>query len=264
VVVEPQRGGALVVLVLEHCGPRWPGLVPLGLGLGLELLVETADPRVAGRDVVREGQVPGLGVPVALLGIVAAMQVANYRNRPGVGTGGRGERRMHVPSIRPAGRVGPVQGGIDRQQVRQIAPTAIDQAVDPGHADRPIGPRLDSERGVVEGPAMHSRAVAPHCGGRHARRQDLLPELADCDGVSIDTAVPHAAERRHGRWDHEWCDVLGDLCGIQGAAGDGGPGTEGHPPGNKKRRPAERAPLEELSSGDHPLHPLLETTEPRP
>jgi hypothetical protein len=36
VVVEPHRGGPLVVLVLEQSGPWWPGLVPLDLELGLE------------------------------------------------------------------------------------------------------------------------------------------------------------------------------------------------------------------------------------
>ena len=89
----------------------------------LELVVE-ACPRVAkpAGMLLALRQVPRLGVAVALLGGVPAVQVGR-RSAPGpvYGPGRRGERRRGCRGRRAARRVGPVQRGVDRQQVRQEA-----------------------------------------------------------------------------------------------------------------------------------------------
>ena len=66
------------------------------------------------------GQEPGLRVAVApVRHVLHAVHVDADRHRPAVGAGGGGERRSAVASRDAAGRVGPVQRGIDRQQMRQ-------------------------------------------------------------------------------------------------------------------------------------------------
>ena len=75
---------------------------------------------------------------------------------------------------RAAGRVGPVQRRVDRQQVRQVVAVGIHQLVDPLDADGPLPLRLDRERRrVVEQQASlaggRDRAVAPD-GRRRASR----------------------------------------------------------------------------------------------
>ena len=49
--------------------------------LFLKIVVVGANRREAGGDIVRGGQVPGLGVAVALLGAVAAVQMRHDRHR---------------------------------------------------------------------------------------------------------------------------------------------------------------------------------------
>ncbi len=166
----------------------------------------------------------------------------------------------HVPPGRSAGRVGPVQGGVDRQQVRQVAAVAVDQVVDPLHADRPVAPGLDGERRIVERPAVGGRAVAPHRGGGHAGRQDLLAELAHSDRVPVDGLARQPGERRHHRGDHQRSGILVDRGGVQAATGDGRPGPPDRLPGHQQARPAHRPGLQQLPPGDHRAPPLQGAT----
>src|SRR5215207_8244375 len=115
VVVVPERRGALVVVVLKDRAAGRPRLPECGLGLGPERFVQRSPPRVAGGDVARRGQVPGLRVAVVLLGAVPAVQVRHDRHRPRVG---RLIAAMLVAAGGAPGRVGPVQGLVDGQQVR--------------------------------------------------------------------------------------------------------------------------------------------------
>jgi hypothetical protein len=63
---------------------------------------------------------------------------------------------------------------IDGQQVRQIAPPAIDQAVDPGGSHRPVRRRFDRERRVIERFRMTDGSITPDRRARQRRGQDLL------------------------------------------------------------------------------------------
>ena len=70
VVVVPHGGGALVVLVLEHRRARRPPRCQRAWNWPGTPRRSVPDPGIAGGDVGGVGQVPGLGVAVALLGAV--------------------------------------------------------------------------------------------------------------------------------------------------------------------------------------------------
>ena len=84
-VVVPERGLPLVVRVLEHGEARTPrGAEPIG-GLRGEEVVPRALGRVVGGDAPAGGEVPGLGVPVALVADAGrAVHVGDDRHGPGV------------------------------------------------------------------------------------------------------------------------------------------------------------------------------------
>ena len=227
----PQRGGPLVVRVLEHGRAGLPGLALPGLGLLLELLVERAAGGVAGRDVVGRRQVPGLRIAVAVLGGVSSVHVRHDRHGPGVG---HPVHPVRVGAARAAGRVGPVQRLVDGEEVRQVVTALVHQAVDPLHAHRPVLLGLDRQGRVVERPALGDRpgvdhgAVAPHGGRpdgvglRPAHREDVLLELLDRDLVVVDPlalGVDHL-RARHGRRDHQGLLVLGDGRRVERAPGE--------------------------------------------
>ena len=121
-----------------------------------------------------------------------------------IGTGpvyGPGVDVNDRPRVTPggaAGRVGPVQRRVDRQQVGQVVAVGVDQVVDPLDPHRPVVLGLDGQRrGVVQQQAPVAlggdRAVAPHGRLRHPGRQDLLGELLHRDLVVVD---PLAARHR--------------------------------------------------------------------
>src|SRR5215217_394837 len=117
--------------VVEDREPLAPGDAELGLRLAGEEVVPGALGGVATGDVAGGGQEPGLGVAVALVADPGrAVQVGHDRHRTGVATRRGGERRPRVAAVDPAGRVGPVQGLIDGQQVRQVVAVDIHQLVD--------------------------------------------------------------------------------------------------------------------------------------
>ncbi len=157
-------------------------------------------------------QVPGLGVAVALLRAVAAVQVGDDRHRPSVGVL---VAAVPVAALRATGRVGPVKRLVDRQQVRPEVAVRLDEVVDPLDAHRPPPRGLDRERRVVERLGVVDRPVAPDRRRvqPHACRQDVLGELAHRDLVVVDADARLAGKAlaaRHRRRDHQRRDVLRD------------------------------------------------------
>ena len=211
VIVVPHRRRPLVVVVLEDRASRRPRLAEQPLSLAPEALVEGAGARESRRDVPgRRRQVPGLGVAVALLRGVPAVQVGDDRHRARV-RGGIGAVR--VRPRRTSRRVRPVQRLVDRKKMRQVVPVRVHELVDPLDAHRSPPARLDRERGVVEAAWVVDRAVAPDRRRlqTHALRQDVLPELPNGDLVVVDAL--HGRRRggaRHRRRDHERRHVLRD------------------------------------------------------
>ena len=164
VVVEPQGGRSLVVRVLEDGATRPPPVTERGPVP--EEGVERAVPREAGGDVVCPGQVPRLGVAVAVVEGVAAVHVGDDRHRTAVRPRGASERGLRIPARRATRRVRPVQCRVHRKQVRPEVPVPVDQAVDPRHPHRAPVPRLDREGGGVERARVVHRPVAPDGGRR--------------------------------------------------------------------------------------------------
>ena len=215
----PHRGRPLVVVVLKHRAAGRPRLAERPLRLRLEPAVVRSSPRVARRDVARMGQVPGLGEAVELLAAVSAVEVRHDRHRPRVG---RVVAAVPVATAGASGRVGPVKRLVDRQQVRSELAVWLDQLVYPLDPHWLAPPRLDRESRVVERSGVIHRAVAPDRGRLqpHARRQDLLAELAHADPVVVDApALPSVrlAAARHRRRDHQRRDVLRDRGGSSSA-----------------------------------------------
>ena len=210
VVVVPDRRGAIVVRILEGCVAGAPEEDTV---LEERLLAEEVEPRPFSRvpsgDVPRVGQVPGLRVTVALVADAnGAVHMGDHRNGADVSAGRRlpGEVRTCVAPHGATRWVGPVQGLVDRQEVRQIVAARIPQVVDPHDACRAAGLGLDGERGrVVQEQALVARgphrAVAPHRRLRVAGRQDLLRELLHRDLVVVD--VPEAGTEERGRLRHD-------------------------------------------------------------
>ncbi len=128
-VMVPDGRRGLGVLVTEIRRP--------GDGIGdVRLAVVRPLRGVAGRDVVGGREPPRLGVPVAVRLDVGAVDMGHDGHRSRIG---RRNRRLAVGAVRVAhgavglGRVGPVHGLIDGEQLRQIIPACVDQAVDPAH-----------------------------------------------------------------------------------------------------------------------------------
>ena len=215
VVVVPQRGGPLVVVVVEGGRPGRPAAAVRVLELVVEFVVAGPEAGEAGRDVPGRRQVPRLRVPVAVRGGVRAVQVGDERDRAGVPAGGTGEVRPVVPAVQPTARVGPVQRRVDRQQVLQVAALPVDELVDPGDPDRPVDPGLDGRRRAAERTGVARRPVAPDRGGRMVGRQDLLAELADRDHVLVEDPAHAGADHGHGRRDRQPVDVLVDVGRVE-------------------------------------------------
>src|SRR5262244_2589046 len=101
----------------------------------MEGIIGGAGGGVAGGNVGGSGQEPGLGKAVAFLGYVLdAVQMRDGRHRAGVWPGGAVEGRASVAPVPSTGGIGPVQRGIDGQQMWQVAPGRILEIVDPLHA----------------------------------------------------------------------------------------------------------------------------------
>lgn len=214
--MEPEGRCPLVVGVLEGRGTRIP-LQAVRIGeLVPELVVERAHGGESRRNVVRAWQVPRFRVAVALLGGMPTVQVRDDRYGAGVRTRRRCEGRPRIPPGISARRVRPVQGGVDRQQVREETALAVDEIVHPGDPDRPVYAGLDGERRVVERAVVPERAVSPQGGGRQSGRQYLLAELPDADDIRIDAVPLRVPGLRHHRRDHQVGDVFRDGRGVQG------------------------------------------------
>jgi len=221
--VVPERGGPLVVGILED---RRAGLlVPAAAVLGVEDVEVRAGAGKPRGDVGGGRQEPGLGVAVAVLLAMGAVDVGHDRHRARVraGRGLAAEIRPHVPAGLAARRVRPVQRGVDGQQVRKEVPRPVHQFVDPLDPHRPAVLGLDRKGGVVERAGMIGRAVAPDRRLGHARRQNLLIELANGDFVVA------ASSLGHGRRDDQRQPVLVDARGIEAPAGQRGADLPGHP-----------------------------------
>src|SRR6266511_508845 len=257
VAVEPQRGGALVVAVVEDRAAGGPGDPVAGHGLRAEPLVEGADAGEAARDVARHRQVPRLGVPVVLLEGVRAVQVGDERYRSPVRAGGTGELGSHVPSGVAAGRVGPVQRGVDRQQVRAEVAAGRDELVGPAHPGGAVDAGLDGEGGGVEGGRIADPPVPEHRRGGQSGRQDPLVELAGGDLVQL-YATGHPAAR-HGGQHEQWHDVLRDPGRVEGPTrhGSGICGLAGTERGwYQQRSAADGTGPDELASCEHDRLPV--------
>ena len=160
----PERRRPLVVRVLEHRRARLPRRPDARLRLRPEARRSTV-PTVAkpAGMFARRGQVPGLGVAVALLARVAAVQVGHDRHRAGVGRRACAlnvRRACRVPSLPPGGLAQCSVGSTGSRCGRKL-PLRVHQVVDPLHPHRPPVPGLDGEGGVVERTRGVHRAVAP-------------------------------------------------------------------------------------------------------
>ena len=139
VVVVPGGRRPTQVGVLEGGEPRTPRRPVVRRRLAGEEVVPGALSGEAVRDVVGGGQVPGLGVAVALVADAdGAVGVGDDRHRTRVRARCRRERRALVAAGGAAGRVGPVQGRVDWQQVGQEVAVGVDQVVDPLDPHRPV------------------------------------------------------------------------------------------------------------------------------
>ncbi|MFC5041181.1 hypothetical protein [Ornithinimicrobium kibberense] len=243
VVVEPQGGVAVVVGVVGDLLAAPPHLAVALEGPAGEELVPGAVLGVLAK-VPRVREVPGLRVAVGLVAHAhRPVQVDDHRDRALVGgvLGVRvhGLARRHVgqageigadvgarhavrPRPRPQVGVGPVQGGVDGQQVGQGPALVVDEVVDPPDPHRDAVRRLDRHRrGVVEPPAHPSvgRPVAPDGRRRVLLGQHLLGELPHRDVVVVDrAALRSAASRaRHGRRHEQWRGERPDVAGRERA-----------------------------------------------
>ena len=164
---------------------------------------------VTGRDVGRVRQEPSLRVAVALVADThGAVDVGDHRDRAGVRSGCRVERRARVAARRATRRIGPVERRIDRQEVRQEVSVGIHELVDPLDANRLVRLRLDRERrGVVKMTGPFWAVTAPYpqtvVAGSPAGRI-CCSNWLDGDLVIVDVLghlLMHLACPGHGRWD---------------------------------------------------------------
>jgi hypothetical protein len=148
----------------------------------------------------------------------------------------------------------PVEGLVDRQQVRQEAAASGFEVVDPLHPHRPAVLRLDRERGCVvqqeAALALGSHgAVTPDSRRRQSRRQDLLRELLHRDlvvvGVLAAALLDRPGPRHHGRDEHRRL-VLRHVRRIERPTGY---------LGERDRRCHPRNPPEQVEAGARPAYP---------
>ena len=199
-----------------------PHVTPkLARGLAGEEIVPGAFSGKTGRDVARSGQIPGLGVAVALVADAdGAMHVRDNGHRTGVlrvlciriGELGKwhiclaSEIRAHVAACCAAGRVGPVQGRVDRQEVGHEIAIRVLEIVDPLDAHRRVPLSLDGQRwGIMEQQPSFAvgrhGAVTPDSAGRQACGENLLRKLFHRDLVVVDVLAP-PLDDPPCRWHH--------------------------------------------------------------
>lgn len=253
VVVVPEGARPLVVGVLEGGRARRPAQPgPFGEP-GPELAVRAAGHGHVGWEVPGHRQVPRLGVSVALLGAVRAVQMHHLGHRASIPLRAAVPPPVAVPVRDATGRVGPVQGGVHRQQVRQVVTPVVDELVDPGHPHRAAHPGHDGGRGVAEAAGVGGGAVTPHGGARPRRRQDLLAKLSYRDLVRV--ALRIGGHRRHGRGDPQRGDVLRDVPGLQRRRGER-PTRRRPTRRDQRHRAAGGTRREQPTSGDHAAPPI--------
>ncbi len=282
VVVVPHGRGAVVVRVVGDRVPGAPRCAVGAHGLVGEEGVPPAVPCQLVGEVCRVGEEPGLRVAVALVPDVhRAVDVRDEGHRPPVGRvlglrvrerlgrnvrqaleGGPVVGRPYPVLARSLFRVGPVQRGVDREQVRQRGAFVVDELVGPADADGPGVVDLDRERRGMEacGVAVGGRAEAPDRRRRERGREHLLGELAHRDLVGVEVLAPTAGQPRgpgHDAGDHERGREPGDVAGGEGASreylGEDAPlpcGVDRH----EGQRPCTRHG-EEGPSSDHDCRP---------
>jgi hypothetical protein len=248
-----------VVRILESGEPGPPRDAVAVRSLPREEVVPSAFARVSRRVVGRRRQVPGLGIPVAVIGHAdGTVDMRDDRHRARVGAGSRVERGPHVAAFRPARRVRPVQRLVDREQVRQILPVVVDEVVDPLDSDGPIHLRLDRQRRrMVEQQAALARrlyrAVPPDRGHGVAPRQDLLLNLPHRDLVVVGRLAARHQDRPgpgHDRRDQQRRLVLRNAQRVERPTRDRD--------GERRRCAHSGKPAHQIEAGAGPAHPLDE------
>ncbi len=278
VIVIPDCGSPVRVRVFEDRVARPPGGSEVRRGLAGEEVIPRAPVRVARRNVRGRGQIPRLGIAVALIAHPdRPMDMGDHRHGARVAPGRRlaGEVRTRVAVHDAAGRIGPMQGRVHRQQVGEVVPVGVHEFIDPLDADGAVGAGLDGQGGGVvdeeAGLAFRlDRAVAPDGGGGQSRRQDLLLELPHRDFVIVHLfSAPLLDDARpgHDRRDEQRRLVLGNAGRLQRASRDGGQG-----PGQRSSPRQEQAGagdphhLDELSAAgffNDVLHTGSSSNDPR-
>ena len=114
VVVVPERGRALVVLILERRRPRFPFNFPFSEKLVPEELVTTSLGCEPERDIVGRGQIPSLRESIAFLRGAPAVQVGHDRHRSGVRAWCGSEHWTCIPVLDATWWVGPVERRVYR------------------------------------------------------------------------------------------------------------------------------------------------------
>ena len=222
----PDRRGPVLVRVLEDGEAGSPADAVGPGGLGREEAEPGAFPGVARGDVLGRRQVPRLRVAVAVVGhAYRAVNVRDDRNRPLVWAWRLLELGSLVSSLRAPGRVRPMKGRVDREEMRQVVPVRILEVVDPLHPHRPVHLRFDRERRrVVKEQAARARrfhsTVAPDRRRGQACGEDLLRELLHRDLVVVDRLTPPNDRvcLRHHRRDEQRCLVLQNRQRIERSA----------------------------------------------
>jgi hypothetical protein len=205
-IVIPERSRALIVVVMRRRGARQPAGSVACLEHGPEGVVPRAHRRIAVRDVRGVREEPRFRVAITLLARVRTMDVRHPRHRARVGILAGA---VHVAPPEFARGVGPVQGLVDRQQVRQVAALAVDELVPPLNASGAVRSRLDCEGRRERASGVVDRTETPHRRLRQWRRQDRLPQLADGDAIDVHLAA--RARGGHCRRHHERRYEPGDL-----------------------------------------------------
>jgi hypothetical protein len=248
-----------VVRILESGEPGAPGDAVAVRSLPGEEVVPSAFGRVSGRDVVRRGQVPGLGIAVAVIGHAdGTVDMRDDGDRAGVGAGSRIERGPRVAAFGSARRVCPVQRLVDREQVRQKLPVVVQEVVDPLDSDGPIDLRFDRQRRrMVEQEAVLAcrlhRAVPPDDGRWVARRQDLLLDLPHRDLVVVGRLAARHRDRPgsgHDRRDQQRRLIFRNAQRVERPTGDWD--------GERRGCAHTGKPAHQIEAGAGPAHPLDE------
>ena len=136
------------------------------------------------------------------------------------------EVRPGVATVIATGRVGPVQGRVDRQQVRQVVPGGVHEIVDPLDPHRTVPPATRSsatERGGATAPSCwpRSRRRSPTPSSRAGRREGSAARTASPRSRSSRPVCLPALDgprARHHRRYEQRCHELRHGRGIQRAA----------------------------------------------